>query len=254
MSNQGPPPLRLVKTWQAAEDYAAEYVAWLGWEDARATRRSGDDGIDVLGRNAAGTAVAQVKMEGRPVEARIVREARGAGVPVEATTVMIFALAGFTSAAISWADRADVALFEFAFDGAVTPVNPVAARLLSRGAQVRREGIAHDVEPPRGRARPAGAAGELTPHDLAVLSFVEQWEREDRMSPGVQLYDASFDHLPGLPQRYVLRALPTLRRFLDLSVQRERGTAVACTIYAIKPAGVKALLAWGRHVQQWRLD
>lgn len=39
---------------------------------------------------------------------------------------MLFSLAGYSAEAVEWADRAGVALFEFAFDGSIAPVGSTA--------------------------------------------------------------------------------------------------------------------------------
>lgn len=255
MSNRDYPPPRLIRTWQDAEDYAAEYVAWLGWSDARATRRSGDDGIDVQGTSPAGTVVAQVKMEVKPVESKVIRELRGAGVPVGANAFIIFALAGYTPPAISWSQTAGVALFEFAYDGSISPVNALATTLVSNqsgdaiGRKTSRSSPVATAQP--APPRPTGLAAELRAHDLTILQVIENWEREDR-TQGHGLYHSVFNDQHDVPYGYVLQALPTLRKFLNIELMRERGTVVGCTIKSIKPAGVKALRAWGLPVQPWR--
>jgi hypothetical protein len=122
----GWPPPRLVKTAAAAEAYAAEVMRALGFSDARATGPGADGGIDVVSSRA----VAQVKMEailtGRPVLQGI----KGVAA-VEKKRAIVFSLAGFTQQAVAWADRADVACFEFAFDGSIDPRSIAALALMA---------------------------------------------------------------------------------------------------------------------------
>lgn len=93
--------LRLIKTWQDSEHYAAEYIRRLAWSDAAAAGRSGDEGIDVVGRSGRDVVVAQVKIRVSPIESKIVRELRGAAYSHQAVVATIFALAGYKEPAIN---------------------------------------------------------------------------------------------------------------------------------------------------------
>ncbi len=70
------PAARLIRTARDAELVAAEGMRFWGYADARATPVGADEGIDVT----AGTAVAQVKMEGVPTGRPVVQALLGAWV------------------------------------------------------------------------------------------------------------------------------------------------------------------------------
>jgi len=120
------PSRRLIKTFTDAEQYAAEYMRYLGFTDAAPTPPGSDGGIDVHGTGA----VAQVKMEGVPTGRPILQAIYGIAALGE-WKALVFSLAGFTAQAVEWADRAGVACFEFAVDGSVEATSQ-AARALSR--------------------------------------------------------------------------------------------------------------------------
>lgn len=128
------PPLpepRMLKGHAAAEDYAAEVVAALGFREVSRTPPGADGGIDVIGEGV----VVQVKMEALPTGRERLQALFGIAA-VEGAQAIFFSLSGYTAQALQWADRAGVALFEFEFDGTVMARNPDALRLLSDGAPV----------------------------------------------------------------------------------------------------------------------
>lgn len=122
------PAPRLVKGADAAEDYAAEVLRHLGFRDADRTPRGADGGIDVL---ATGV-VAQVKFEALPTGRPAVQALSGIAA-VEDALGVFFSLAGYTPAAVEWADRARVALLEFEADGSITAVNALGQGILTHG-------------------------------------------------------------------------------------------------------------------------
>ena len=110
------PAPRLVKTAAQAEAYAAEVLRALGFDDARPTPPGADGGIDVLGARV----LAQVKMEGVPTGRPVVQALHGNAV-LEARLGVLFSLAGYTTQALAWAERAGIPCFEFAFNGSIEP-------------------------------------------------------------------------------------------------------------------------------------
>jgi hypothetical protein len=122
------PPPRLVKTAAAAERYAAEFMVACGFSDVAVTSPGADGGVDVWSAEA----VAQVKMEGISTGRPVIQALHGIG-QLERRACLVFSLAGFTADAVNWATRADVALFEFALDGAVVARSPLGMNLLRRG-------------------------------------------------------------------------------------------------------------------------
>lgn len=124
------PEPRLVKTAALAEEYAAEVMRALGFYDASTTPPGCDGGIDVVSADA----VAQVKMEGLPTGRPVLQALFGAA-SVDGKRAVFFSLAGYTTQALEWAERAAIACFEFAFDGSIEARTPAAEHLLSAGFQ-----------------------------------------------------------------------------------------------------------------------
>ena len=130
LAEQRPQP-RLFKTAAEAELLAAEWMRYFGFHDAITTQPGPDGGLDVTSADAVAQVKAQAVAVGRP----IVQQTFGAAV-ADKKQAFVFALGGYTADAQSWATANDVALFEFAFDGSVTPVN-VPARLILAEADAR---------------------------------------------------------------------------------------------------------------------
>lgn len=127
----GQPEPRLVRDALEAEHLASDWVRWMGWRDAAVTRFTGDGGIDVLGTEDGEPAVAaQVKFEAKPTGRPAVQNLYGASVGEGCTHHLFFSSAGYTREALDWADRVGVALFRFALDGTIEPVNNVADKLM----------------------------------------------------------------------------------------------------------------------------
>lgn len=118
------PASRLIKTFYDAENYAAEYVRYLGFADAAPTGPGSDGGVDVTSLGA----VAQVKMEAVPTGRPVIQAISGIAA-LEQRSALVFSLAGYTAHALEWADRAGVACFEFAIDGTMKPCNSAARAL-----------------------------------------------------------------------------------------------------------------------------
>lgn len=124
----GLPAPRLVKGADAAEDYAAELLRHLGFHDAVRTPKGPDGGTDVM----ASGVVVQVKFEALPTGRPAIQNLAGIAA-VEDARAVFFSLAGYTPAAIAWADRARVALLEFEVDGTIMATNQEGVALLSTG-------------------------------------------------------------------------------------------------------------------------
>lgn len=122
------PEPRMVKGARAAELLSAEWLRWMGFDDAHATNEGADAGVDVIGRHV----VAQVKMEGRPTSRPQVQAFAGAAQVHAPMTTAFFSLAGYTQEAIEFAGAVDMALFEFTIDGDVEPLNATAWTLTAQ--------------------------------------------------------------------------------------------------------------------------
>ena len=108
-----------------AEELAVAHMRHLGFADARRTAAGADRGLDVLATGA----VAQVKHHAQPVGAPDVQRLRGAAHGVNRP--VFYSRNGYTTQAVDFADRADVALFAFDEHNSVTPVNRHAYVLAS---------------------------------------------------------------------------------------------------------------------------
>ncbi|MFD6093452.1 restriction endonuclease [Oerskovia sp. NPDC060338] len=113
--------------WKAAERFAAEHMRLLGFSDARVTPSGPDGGIDVIATGGAG----QVKHYASAVGSPVVQQAHGVGHASRWT--LVYALSGFTRAALTVADSMLVALFQYSVDGEVTPISETAHALVRGG-------------------------------------------------------------------------------------------------------------------------
>lgn len=128
------PHFRLVKRPRDAELAAAEWLRWLGFENAVVTPLGPDGGIDVRGSGVA----AQVKMEGKVTSEPVLHRLAGAARAYDFEHLAFFSLAGFTPPAMSFADSTGMALFEFDYQSYPIPKNKVAQSWLS-AAEAREE-------------------------------------------------------------------------------------------------------------------
>jgi hypothetical protein len=146
-----------------------------GYSDASVTPGGPDSGIDVV----ASDALAQVKYEtahvGRPALQRLVG-ARDEGDP---RPLLFFSASGYSSAAVDYADKRRIALFTYAVDGRMSPVNAPARDTVRRTTEPRAETsgepprqapvravvVARDAGPP---SRPAPREGIRTGAGLVV--------------------------------------------------------------------------------------
>lgn len=112
-----------------AEYYVAEWMRWLGAVDAVVTRGR-DEGVHVRSAHY----VAQVKHRPRDfVSVDVVRALHGVAA-AEGRTGLVFASGRFSTDALAFAARADVALFVFRpAEGRLVPANTVAQRLTRDG-------------------------------------------------------------------------------------------------------------------------
>lgn len=145
-------------TWEDGEVLAADYLQTHGFRDARVTRRGADQGVDVLGSRV----IAQVKFTnattGRPDVQRLV--GANYGTPRHA---VFFALAGFTTGAVEYAERCRVALFTYTKSGLVRPVNAGARRIHANYTPAAGHSSLPEVQRPRPSAPPEMQNRQLQP-------------------------------------------------------------------------------------------
>lgn len=118
------PEPALIRTPHDAEQTAAAWMRWMGFPDAAVTPIGTDGGIDVH----SSMAVAQVKTEtvpvGRPALQRLLGVAHAEG-----KDGLFFSLSGYTAQALEWAERVELPLFTFDYQGVVVPANDHARDL-----------------------------------------------------------------------------------------------------------------------------
>ncbi len=121
------PQPRLIRSPWEAEEVAAEWLRWFGFDDAEATGVGSDGGVDVRGK----AMVAQVKMHMVPIGRPDLQRLHGVAVTERAVSVF-FSLTDYTREAKEWAEQVRMALFRFTSVGEVEPVNGYAAALVER--------------------------------------------------------------------------------------------------------------------------
>lgn len=126
------PEPRLIRDVDESEELAAEWVRYMGWPAARPTVATGDNGIDVIGEEPEpGVIAAQVKFEAKKTGRPAIQGLYGAGHGVGASHWLFFSSAGYSPAAIEWADQMSIGLFRFTPDGAIEPSNATGSRYLA---------------------------------------------------------------------------------------------------------------------------
>lgn len=144
--------------WRGAEAAAAEWMRdELGIRDARVTSGGSDAGIDV----ASKTALAQVKMEGRPIGRPALQRLVGAAHGTQ-KELLFFSVSGFSPQAVAYGDQVGVKMFVLDPAGSLTPVGHGARAVLpSRGITAPRLPSKSSVR----AADPGKDAGPLTARD-----------------------------------------------------------------------------------------
>lgn len=107
---------RPVATWQDAEQMAADHLTYLGFSGAIVTPGTGDGGLDAVADGAA----AQVKHHATPSGSPDIQRLFGAAAGF---TNRLFYATAYTPAGLAEAERLDIALFQFAVEGLVVPIN-----------------------------------------------------------------------------------------------------------------------------------
>ncbi len=123
----GRPRARMIRSPQEAEEVAAEWLRWFGFEDAKATGAGADGGVDVRAKSM----VAQVKMHMVPVGRPDLQRLHGVAT-TEGAVALFFSLTDYTREAKEWAEQVGMALFRFSPAGEAEPVNGYAKVLIER--------------------------------------------------------------------------------------------------------------------------
>ncbi|MEV5786746.1 restriction endonuclease [Streptomyces sp. NPDC052287] len=120
-----PPSRRQIQSWQDAEHNAAAWMRHWGFSDAQAKPGGADGGIDVRSRRALGQVKYQAAAVGRP-ELQNLFGARGRDMEKQ---LCFFTGSSYAATAVEYADTNSIALFVYALDGTMTPVNKTARRV-----------------------------------------------------------------------------------------------------------------------------
>jgi tetratricopeptide (TPR) repeat protein len=119
------PEMRLLKTPRDAELNARDWMIYLGFSDAKATAIGADNGIDITSARAIG----QVKMQQVKSSVNDIKILHSTSVSLT-KRALFFSLHGYTQPAINFANSVQIALFEFDYQGTISPANQSARYLL----------------------------------------------------------------------------------------------------------------------------
>ncbi|MGC0364276.1 hypothetical protein ABH922_002260 [Rhodococcus sp. 27YEA15] len=111
-----------------AEEFAASHMRKVGFEDACVTGRGSDGGVDVTSSGA----VAQVKLHFKPTGRPDLQRLFGARAHETSKAMLFYTFAGFSKAAVTYADSVEMALFRVDIGGTVTPLNESAQSIATR--------------------------------------------------------------------------------------------------------------------------
>jgi hypothetical protein len=132
---KGPAPrIGYIENAHAFEKYMAEWMRWLGWDDAKAMPVGPDEGIDVKAKGALG----QAKHWDTEVGIEEVQRHNGVCEGIQKHGRVFLSKSGYTPQAIKWANDRDLPLFEMkagSKDAGVVASTKAAEKLLKVGAK-----------------------------------------------------------------------------------------------------------------------
>lgn len=163
-----------------AEVNAATQMRAMGFPDATVTAAGADGGIDVHAANA----VAQVKLHGKPTGRPDLQRLYGARGGNHAKAMLFFTLAGYTAAAVEYADQVEMALFTYALDGTVSASNRHANVL------VQQEHRLAEDEYQRAQQAIKAAERNLDAALAAEAAHEKRWRFTTRTGYKTESYDA----------------------------------------------------------------
>ncbi|NKR65278.1 hypothetical protein GS491_26650 [Rhodococcus hoagii] len=163
-----------------AEVNAATQMRAMGFTDATVTAAGADGGIDVHASNA----VAQVKLHGKPTGRPDLQRLYGARGGNHAKAMLFFTMAGYTTAAVEYADQVEMALFTYSLDGTIRASNRTAIGLLNQERRRAEEELKlADLEV-------KAAKRELAAAEAEVASVQKKWRFTVRTGYLTESYDA----------------------------------------------------------------
>ena len=128
------PRIGYIANAHAFEKYMAEWMRWLGWEDAKAKPVGPDEGIDVKATGALG----QAKHWDTEVGIEEVQRHNGVCEGIQKYGRVFLSKSGYTPQAIKWANDRDLPLFEMkagSKDAGVVASTKAGEKLLKVGAK-----------------------------------------------------------------------------------------------------------------------
>jgi hypothetical protein len=126
------PAPRPIDSWQSAEENAAAWMRYWGFPDAQLTPPGSDGGIDVRAKRA----LAQVKYEARDIGREVLQRLVGARGREQDRTLVFFTGAGYSDLAVEYANEMEIALFKYALNGSMNPLNRAARHLYEVGHEI----------------------------------------------------------------------------------------------------------------------
>jgi hypothetical protein len=127
--NQAPrhqPAVHQIRSWQDAEINAATWMRHWGHTDAAVTMGGADGGVDVRSSGV----LAQVKYRAAAVGRPDLQLLAGAGACEPGKRLYFFSGSDYAATALEYADQTGMALFAYALDGSMEPVNEVARQVM----------------------------------------------------------------------------------------------------------------------------
>jgi Restriction endonuclease len=121
------PRQQLIRSARDAELVAAKWMTFFGYSGVQVTPVGPDLGVDVVSDEA----LAQVKAEAVPTGRPKIQQHHGVAAAA-GKKALFFSLAGYTQAALSWADEQGMALFRFDLQGEPVPLNGAAHIIVGR--------------------------------------------------------------------------------------------------------------------------
>ena len=128
------PRIGYIADAHAFEKYMAEWMRWLGWDDAKAMPVGPDEGIDVKATGALG----QAKHWDHEVGIEEVQRHNGVCEGIQKYGRVFLSKSGYTPQAIKWANDRDLPLFEMkagSKDAGVVASTKAGEKLLKVGAK-----------------------------------------------------------------------------------------------------------------------
>ncbi len=128
------PRIGYIANAHAFEKYMAEWMRWLGWDDAKAMPVGPDEGIDVKATGALG----QAKHWDTEVGIEEVQRHNGVCEGIQKYGRVFLSKSGYTPQAIKWANDRDLPLFEMkagSKDAGVVASSKAGEKLLKVGAK-----------------------------------------------------------------------------------------------------------------------